>query len=152
MVAFFAVSQTQAAQTKSNEEQVIDSLKPFQEKWVDSFNKGLYEVCANMYSEDASFVMYHGLGKNQHIIAHGRPEINNFWEGVVNEMKLINMKASTPQYAVISPKKVIVSYAKVSFASQESPKSEAFVGTIHSEVWVKVGAQWFVDLDITEAR
>ena len=149
--SWFIFTQAQASQANPEEAKIIESLKPFQEKWVTSFNQGLYETCASMYTEDASFVMYHGLGKGQHVIANGRSEIRNFWSGVVNEMKLINMKSSEPQYATISPEKVIVSYAKVSFASKEAPNSEVFTGIIHSEVWIKKGEQWFVSLDITEA-
>ena len=149
--SLFSVEAKIVKKEKTMEMNVIESLQPYQTKWVNSFNRGDFNECADMYLKDAQFIMYHGGGKDQHAVHQGQKNIRSFWKTVVEEMKLANMRATAPKYAVLSDKEVLVSYDQATFGNQENPEGEKFKAIIHSELWVKKGNQWFVKLDITEA-
>ena len=95
--------------------------------------------------------MYHGNGPDNHAVYDGREDIRKFWRTVVNDMQLVNMRATAPKYAVLSENDVLVSYDQVTFGQKGNEDGEIFKAVIHSELWTKKGDSWYVKLDITEA-
>ncbi len=67
-------------------------------------------------------VKYHGDGIDKHLLLLGQERIRCFWETVVEKMWLVNMWATAAKYAILSNKKVLVSYDQAKFESQKSPK------------------------------
>ena len=126
-----------------------DRLNQARTQWLNAFNNGDYNTCANMYTEDAVFIMFNS--GNPHKVAIGREEIREQWKAVINDFKLRNLRASGARVYEISENEVRIGYDLFKLGNEENKDSVAFKGIIYMEKWVGKDGKWLVERDVTEA-
>ena len=120
------------------------TLAQTQSLWVESFNKGEFDKCADLYTETAHFVLLKDDMK--HDIRNGREAIRAFWKTAVEELKFKNLQAWGPTTQYLKKEQVAQSYKKATFDSEDA--KPALTVEILLEEWVKTKHGWRVENDI----
>lgn len=135
--------------------ETIASLDEYRSRWVAAFNRGDHDACADLYTDDAVFIMLNlhadDPSGNYHRVANGREEIRAWWAGVVGDGQFTNLRGYRDNVLWISASEAHVSYQRFEMGSRDQPGGVALCGIIHKEVWVRSGDRWLVHRDLTEA-